>query len=173
MKKEDYVLTIKAEARPGLLHLLTGVIEKKLIKIKSLTSSPTDIHDIILVTIEVNGDESELSQLAFKIENIIEVFKVEVLKYNVTTCLRAAYFKLNKEVLESSKVVTFSKYDAVIVKLYPDAFLLAKYGTDTTIRQLYNELDGPHLLGFSQTGLITESALIGHDDIERISKLAA
>lgn len=35
MKNENVVLTIKAEDRPGLLHLITGMIEKKLFKKKA------------------------------------------------------------------------------------------------------------------------------------------
>jgi len=108
MKKENYLLTIKAEDRPGLLHLVTGVIEKKLIPIKSLSYAPTDIHDIILITIEVTGDENELAQLALKIENIIEVFSVEVTLYNSAVCLRAAYFKMAKAFLESPKAMAMS-----------------------------------------------------------------
>lgn len=171
--RNAYTLTIKAEDRPGLLHLVTGMIEKKLVRIKSLSLAPTDIHDIVLITIELNIKESELTTLAFKLENIIEVFSVEVSRYDETLCLRAAYYKMAKTFLESPKAIPLSKYDATILKFYPDALLIAKYGTDATIRALYNELDGPHLLGFSQTGLITDSRLIGEDESSVINRLAA
>lgn len=173
MKKEHHVVSIKAEDRPGLLHRVTGVIEKRLVKIISLSSAPTDIHDIVLITIEVSGEESVLAQLAFKLENIIEVFSVEVVQYNAIVCLRAAYFKLKTTFLKSPQAVALSKYDTTIVKFYVDAFLLAKYGTDATISTLYNDLDGPHLMGFSQTGLITDSKLIGEDESSVINRLAA
>jgi len=170
--KEKYVLSIKAEERPGLLHLVTGVIEKRLVKIISLSSAPIDIHGIVLITVEVLGDENLLAQLAFKLENIIEVFAVEVVQYNSIVCLRAAYFKIKKTFLESPKAIVMSTYNATIVRFYDDAFLLAKHGTDSTIHSLYNDLDGPHLLGFSQTGLITDSKLIGEDESSVISMAA-
>jgi len=173
MKQENYVLTFKAEDRRGLLHLVTGVIEKKLVPIKSLSYAPTDMRDIILITVEVSASESDVTQLALKLENIVEVFTVEVKQYDSIVCLRAAYFKMAKTFLESPAAIAMSKYDTVIVQIYPEAILLAKYGTDHLIRKLYNALDGPHLLGFSQTALITESSLIDHDDIERIIRLAA
>lgn len=171
--KEQFVLTIKAEDRSGLLHLVTGVIEKRLVKIISLNYAPTDIHGIILITVEVSGDEGILTQLAFKLENIVEVFSVEVSRYNNALCLRAAYFKMKKTFLESPAAIAMSKYDTTILKFYGDAFLLAKYGTDATIQKLYNDLDGPHLIGFSQTGLITDSKLIGEDQSSVINRLAA
>jgi len=173
MKTERIILTLKAEDRPGLLHLVTGMIEKRLTKIKSLSLAPTDIHDIVLITVELNIAESELTTLVFKLENIIEVFSVEATRYNERLCLRAAYFKLSKKFLDSPKAIVLSKYETNIIKFYPQAFLIAKYGTDATILKLYNELEGPHLLGFSQTGLITDSNLIGEDRSSVINRLAA
>jgi len=172
MNKEQYLLSIKAENRPGLLHLITGMIEKKLISIKSLSLAPTDIHDIVLITVEVIAKESDVSQMALKIENIIEVFSVSAVKYEQAVCLRVAYFKMDKAFLESPKAIALSKYEAIILKFYPDHFLLAKYGSDATILKLYNALDGPHLMGFIQSGLIADTALICEDQSSVIRQAA-
>ena len=171
--KENYVLNIKAEDRQGLLHLVTGMIKKKLVRIKSLSLAPTDIHDIVMITVELSAAEDDVAQLALKLENIIEVFAVEAVKYDRVVCLRAAYFKMAKAFLESPKAIAMSDYDTVIVHIYPDAVLLAKYGTDAAIQKLYNALDGPHLLGFSQSGLIADTKLIGGDESSVINRLAA
>jgi acetolactate synthase small subunit len=168
MKKQQFILTIKAEYRPGLLHLITGIIEKRQAEIKSLNAAQTDIHDIILVTIEIEVAESNLTSLALKLENIIEVFSVEASQFNQVVCLRAAYFKMAKAFLDTPKVSVLQNHNALIVNWYPDAFLLAHHGSDVTVRELYNQLDGPHLLGFSQTGLISDSSLINHEDEERV-----
>jgi len=171
--RNDYILTIKAETRPGLLHLASGIIERKLIRIHSCSLAATDIHNIVLISIEITAGESELASLALKLENIIEVLSVEVKRYEETLCLRAAYFKMDRAFLDTPKVSILNKYSAVIVNWYPDAFLAAKYGSDAAIRNLYNELDGPYLLGFSQTGLIADSKLIGEDESSVIHRLAA
>jgi len=160
--KTNYVLTIRAEDRPGLLHLITGLINKKQIPLISLSAAATDVHAIVLITAEVVAGEGALTSLALKLENIVEVFGVEVRQAEKLLCLRAAYFKMSKGFLESPKVRILEKYNAVIVNYSDEAVLVAKYGTDLAIRALYNELDGPHLLGFSQSGLIADSALIGH-----------
>lgn len=168
MKKQPYILTIKADDRPGLLHLITGVIEKRQAKIKSLNAAQTDIHDIILITIEIAIAESNLTSLALKLENIIEVFSVEASQSNQVICLRAAYFKMAKTFLDTPKVSILNNHNALIVNWYADSFLLAHHGSDITVRELYNQLDGPHLLGFSQSGLISDSSLINHEDEERV-----
>ncbi|MDB5159571.1 MAG: hypothetical protein JWR50_4278 [Mucilaginibacter sp.] len=162
--KESFILTIKAEDRPGLLHRVTGLIERKNIRIKSLNLAPTDIHDIVMIAVEIIVSENELVSLALKLEKIIEIFSVKTTKCNQSVCLRVAYFKISKTLLDLPEASVLQKYGAVIINWYKDAFLLAKYGSDTSIRELYNELDSPHLLGFTQTGLISDQAVI--DDME-------
>jgi acetolactate synthase small subunit len=171
--KDNYLLTLKAEDRPGLLHLITGVLNRKLIPIKSLTAAPTDIHTIVLITIEIEASDKALQPLLYKLENIIEVFDVEAIPYNEAICQRSAYYQMSKAVLSSPQATAISKWGAQIVNMQDDTVLLAKSGSEAVIRRLYNELEGPYLLGFSQTGVIADSKLITHDDIERIIRLAA
>lgn len=173
MKSEHYLVTLKAEDRPGLLHLVTGVLNRKLMPIISLTAAPIDIHDIVLITMEITISEKALQPLLYKLEHIIEVFAVEAIKYDEVLSQRCAYFRLDKAILASPQASAISKYEAQLVNLYPDSVLIGKSGNQAVLRQLYNALDGPYLLGFSQTGLLTDSKLIVHDDNERIIRLAA
>jgi acetolactate synthase small subunit len=170
---EKYILTIKADDRPGLLHLVTGMINRRLIEMENLSAAKTDISSIVLITIELNISDKTLTPLLLKLENIIEVYAAEAIKADATISLRAAWFKMDKAFLETPARSALQKHSAVIVNVYSDAVMVTKYGCDAAIRNLYNELEGPHLLGFSQTGLIADSSLIGHEDIERISRLAA
>ena len=172
--KSKYLLTIKAEDRPGLLHLITGALNRKLIPIISLTAAQTDIHDIMLITTEIEVSEKALQPLLRKLENVIEVFAVEAIHADVVICQRTAYFKLDKAVLDTPVKHAIQKHCAMIVNIYPDALLVSKCGSEEAIRTLYNELEGPHLLGFSQTGLIADSALIGHEgEQSSVIRLAA
>src|ERR1700691_698053 len=112
---KNYILTIKAEDRPGLLHLVTGLINKKQIPLLSLSAAATDVHSIVLITAEVVAEEGVLASLALKLENIVEVFGVEVRQANQLLCLRAAYFKMAKSFLETPQLHLLQKYSAVIV----------------------------------------------------------
>jgi acetolactate synthase small subunit len=170
---EKYVLTIKADDRPGLIHLVTGMINRRLIEIESLSAAKTDISSIVIITMELNISDKALTPLMLKLENIIEVYAVEAVKGRQAICQRSAYFKMAKAFLETPQAVALQKYGGAIVKLYPDAVLVSKCGCDADIRNLYNQLEGPHLLGYSQTGLIIDSKLIDSDDEWRISMLAA
>lgn len=173
MKSEYYLLTLKAEDRPGLLHLVTGVLNRKLVPVISLAAAPTDMHDIVLITMEIEISEKALGPLLLKLENIIEVFAVEAIPAENALCQRSAYFKLNREILNSPQAAAISKMHAQVISFDAAQITVSKSGSDAAIRALYNALEGPHLLGFSQTGLIADSGLIAHDDNERIIRLAA
>lgn len=102
--KENYVMTIKAEDRSGLIHLVTGMMEKRQVKIISLTYAPTDIHGTVLITIEFFGEEITVRSLSLKLKNIVEVFGVEVSRHESALCLRAPYFKISKAFLETPEI---------------------------------------------------------------------
>lgn len=171
--KKQYILTLKADDRPGLLHLVTGMFNRRLIAIKSLTAAKTDISDIVLITIELSVSEKALTPLLFKLDNIIEVFAVEARPAENVLTLRSAFFRMAKAFLETPAVSVLSKHQAQILNIYPDAVLIGKSGSDAEIRNLYAALDGPHLQGFSQTGMIADSKLIIQNDDWRIIRLAA
>lgn len=171
--KEQYVITIKADNRPGLLHLVTGMINRRLIDIESLNAARTDINDIVLVSIELSISEKALTPLVLKLKNIIEVFSVEAVKTERAVAIRSAFFKMNKTFLATPAAEIIRRHQMQISNIYPDAILLAKSGSEAEIRSLYNQLEGPHLLGYSQTGIIVDSKLIDNNDEWRISRLAA
>jgi acetolactate synthase small subunit len=170
--KEKYVLTLKAEDRSGLLHLLTGILNRKLIPITSLNAAPTDIHGIVLVTMEIEISGKALTPLLAKVGNIIEVFAVEAIAIDRVVTARSALFRLDKTVLSSPQAEALAKNGAQIVNIHFDAVIISKSGSDAAIRSLYNALEGPYLQGFSQTGLIADSALILNDESSVISRAA-
>jgi len=172
--KSHYALTIKATNRPGLLHSVTGIINRRLICIKSLNAAPTDVHEIVLITIEIQIAEKDLKALTLRLENIVEIFSVDAIRYDKAICRRSCFFKLDKRMLTGGpQAIVISKWDAQIISMQGNTVLIYKSGSEDVIRRLYNELDGPYLLGFSQTGLIVDSRLIEGDESSVISRLAA
>jgi uncharacterized protein with ACT and thioredoxin-like domain len=83
--KELYTLTIKADSRPGLLHLITGIIEKKLIRIVIFGLQATASDGTVMMTTTIMIDAPDLKNLVLKLENIIEVFSVAVSKNEMVT----------------------------------------------------------------------------------------
>ena len=169
---EKYILSIKADDRPGLIHLVAGMINRKLIPIESLTAAKTDDRTVVMITIELVISEKALQPLVLKLENIIEVYAVDAVKASEAIVQRCAFFKLSKSFLETPQVRILQRYGTSIINLYPDAIVIGKFGCDVDIRNLYNQLEGPHLLGFIQTGPIADTLLIDNDESSVISRAA-
>jgi len=170
---DHYVLTIKATDRPGLLHSITGIINRRLIPIVSVNAAPTDIHDIILITVELRISAKALAGLLLKLENIVEVFAAEATRYDEAISRRSVFFKLDQAILTSPQSDVISKWEAQFVSVQGGYVLIAASGSEQIIRRLYNELDGPYLVGFCQTGLIVDNCFLAGDESSVISKLAA
>jgi len=170
--EEKYIITLKADDRPGLVHLVTGMINRRLINIESINAAKTDVRTIVTICIEATISEKALQPILLKLKNIVEVYDVEAVKFTNVTSLRSAYFKLSKGFLETPKALLLPKFGASIVNLYPDAILVSKSGCDQEILNFYNQLEGIHLLGFIQTGLIADTTLIENDESSVIYRAA-
>ena len=74
----QYTLTIKADSRPGLLHLVTGIIEKKLIRIVDFKLGPPSADGLVFMRTKVISNAVELKKVALRLENVIEVYSVSL-----------------------------------------------------------------------------------------------
>lgn len=167
--KEKYVLSIKADDRPGLIHLVTGIINRRLVEIESVSAAKTDISSVVMIVLELQISDKALQPLILKLENIIEVYAVDAIKACASIAQRSAFFKLSKSFLETPQAMVLQKYGVSIINIYPEAVLVSKSGCDADIINLYNQLEGPHLMGFIQTGLIADTRLINEDESSVIS----
>jgi acetolactate synthase-1/3 small subunit len=163
--KEKYILTILAEKRLGLLSQITGLLNRKMLEIESITAAKTDAHSEVIIGIELFISEKALHPLLMKLENIIEVLKVAAVKVDDVICHRLAFFKLSKGILNTPQSSVIQKHGTQIINLYPDAILISKAGNEKDINVLFQQLDGPHLLGFMQSGLLADTALINADEV--------
>lgn len=172
MEKQKYLLIIKADDRPGLLHLVSGMINRRLIEIESVSAAKTDVRSIVIITVELMISKKALQSLVLKLANIIEVYAVDNIKVSDAIGVRSALYKLSKAFLETPGKGVLQKYGACIVNVDQQTILVSKSGCDADILHLYRQLEGPYLLGFIQTGLITDNYLINEDE-SSVIKMAA
>lgn len=171
--KEKYLLTIKAEEAPGVLARVLTMLSRRRIEMESVSMSKTDLIGVILISGEIYIDANEGKNLQFQLAKIIEVIIVHIVPAQSVTMHKTAFFKLSADVLREEPENSIQKYGAQLVKVSKDAFIISKTGSEETIKELYNKLDGKHLIGFAQSGVIADTPLLECDDEWRISKLAA
>jgi len=171
--KEKHLLSVLAEDEPGLLGRLLVMLTRRRIEMDSLSMAKTDINSVVLITAELLIDAADAKNLQLQISKIIEVIKTSLVPTGAILAQKLAFFKLSKDIMDAPQGNVVQKYGAQIISLYQDAFVISKAGTDAVITELYNKLEGEHLLGFAQTGMVADSQLLEGNDEWRISQLAA
>jgi acetolactate synthase-1/3 small subunit len=167
----NYLLNILSEDRKGLMSIITSMLNRKSIEIESISAAKTDIHTQVLINIEVIANDTDIKLMAFKIENIIEVYKVEVELLQHASYQKLALYTLHKDGYNTKVNNQIQKYGAIIVGYDHDVITIQKSGRDEDIQLLYNELEGKYLKSFSKSAVISLKA-ISVDDDTVISKAA-
>lgn len=154
-----FIISILSDDKKGLLGQITSVFNKKNYEIESLNLSRTDVRTIVLITIEAILPETEVQHTLHRIEKFIEVYSADAHCAVENSLRKVGFFRVSKEIMTSSTWSAIQKYGAGITGVFEDSLFLEKTGSDADIQELYNKLDGVHLLSFCKTGLILEKSM--------------
>lgn len=129
-----------------LLPQLVSVVKDLGLLIETLSQSKTDVPEIIILSIEIAipGNLVDATILNFKkIPGVIDVF------VSFGSVLNMALFsvcsKMDKNIWD-----TIHKYHAQCISLENDSLTFLQIAKENEIISLFNVLDGPELLSFSQ-----------------------
>jgi len=167
--QQEYVITIKAIDRPGLLHLITGQLNRKLIPVRALNAVPF-VDGEVLITLTILASERALSPLLFKLENIIEVISIHAAPFNDALIWQSVLVKLNPEVMNSAGREILKESFVEILSAMPGYVLIAAYGSPIKLKLVVKKLS-PYVSGISFSAALTDSPIMDKED--RISRLAA
>lgn len=154
-----FIISILSEDKKGLLNQITSVFNKKNYEIESLCVARTDIRNIVMITVEALLPSTDLQNTLFKLERFIEVYRADAHCAKAHSLRKVAFFRVSKEIMTSHSWSLIQKYGASITGVFEDSLLLEKTGTDADIQELYNKLDGSHLLSFCKTTLVLEESM--------------
>lgn len=160
-----FIISILSEDKKGLLNQITSVFNKKNYEIESLCVARTDIRNIVMITIEALLPSEDLRNTLFKLERFIEVYRADAHCAKEHHLRKVAFFRVSKEIMTSHSWSVIQKYGASISGVFEDSLLLEKTGTDTDIQELYNKLDGSHLLSFCKTTLVLEKSMSNMEEL--------
>lgn len=160
-----FIISILSDDKKGLLGQITSVFNKKSYQIESLNLSRTDVRNIVLVTVEVTMPEEEVRHTMFRLEKFIEVYSADAHCAVKNNLRKVAFFRVSKDIMTTETWPVIQKYGASITGVFEDSLFLEKTGSDQDILELYNKLDGAHLLSFCKTSLILEKSMAHMEEI--------
>jgi acetolactate synthase-1/3 small subunit len=152
--KKAYLLTILSEDKKGLVSIIMSMLNRKLIEIESISTSRTDIHNQLVITIEAIIEVTEVRFITLRINNIVEVLNVEACQLKDAWYQKIGIYILEMKGYNSEVFSKLQKYGAVVSGYQKNDIIIQKIGRDDDIRLLYNELEGPHLRNFSKSAAI-------------------
>lgn len=162
-QNDQCIIAIYSDDRKGLLGQILDMFNKRCYTIGSLNVSRTDIHDVVLITMEVSLPLDKLQTLLSKIENIIEVHNAVAYPPGELELNKIGFFRVSTQLLGDELWLLLQKYGAIVSKIFDNSLVIQKTGTDNDLNELYNRLDGEYLLSFCKSGLIAEKSLVQLD----------
>ncbi len=160
---KKHIITVYADDKKGLLNQLLMIINRKSYEVCSLNVSRTDMHDVVIIALEVMLPPADVYFIIQKMNNIIEVYKTISHLAEETQLLRIGQYRVAKNHL-SQVVYSLHRYGATITEILDDSFIIQRTGTAYDLNELLNFLDGEHLLSYCSSALISGRSLISVDE---------
>jgi acetolactate synthase-1/3 small subunit len=158
-QEAHYNVVVYANDRNGILGNILMLFNRPGYEIGHLNVARTDIHDVILIALEVTMPAQQLNPMLHKIQKIIDVYRAFGHASAEQKLHQVAHYRLGNYLLNSSTCSLLQKHGASIIELLTDSFIIQKTGSAIDINTLYNQLEGEYLLGFCTSGLLFTKSL--------------
>lgn len=158
-KPEDqFIFSIYADDKKGLVGQILIYFNRSSYDVLSMNVARTDISDLVLITLEAVVPAQSLLPFTEKLKKIIEVHTLQA--YPAGEGLKkTGFYRLDNSALNQKLWALMSKYGAMLSNMGENSLVISKTGSDRDLTELYELLEGPHLLGFCKSGLIVEESL--------------
>ena len=151
------IISILVENEAGSLARIIGLFAQRGYNIDSLNVAPTDEKSLSRITLVTNCDSKVLEQIVKQVNKLVNVHKVfEISKrdnYEVELALiKISRTERTKSAAELSSIANI--YQAKIVAVGEDYFLLETINSSSQINRLLESLEQYNILEVSRTGVI-------------------
>lgn len=156
MKKttsNSVLFSILTENQKGVLARILAIIDRPNYHLETMTMGKTDVNGQVLITLEALIPAAEQSNIACRIEKIIEVEKIECRSLDHTQVLRSGLFQVNLAAADHDFWRLIQKSGATVTGASAGKLLLQKTAQAEDLRELYNILDREYLESYSETTL--------------------
>jgi acetolactate synthase small subunit len=152
MKKKNMtskLFTLNCKNQRDLLPDIISTMYQLGLEIETISQSRTDIPEIVLITIEVAMPGILIDNTLLNLKKIADVLDVTITFGSV---LNAALFKISFDTNENIWEI-LHRYNVRCVSMENNTLLIHQIAKEGDIQRLYNALEGPGLISFSQLPL--------------------
>jgi len=159
MENKTFTISVYSENNVGLLNRISGIFLKRHINIKSLNVSESEIEHVSRFVIVVHTTENWVKRIVGQIEKQIDVIKAYYHTDEETIYQESALFKISSNLLFDDLQIQhmIKEYNATIVTVSRDFFVIAKTGMRSEIEELYKKFQPYGIMQFVRSGRISVS----------------
>lgn len=148
MKKEALttkLFSLSCQDEDGILSRIIQTFSRPNYPIVTLSQARTDVREVILIALEVRIPAIKADHIVLRLKKIIGVLEVTV---SFGAIMQYAVYRLSS--CNGATLNILRRHQAQTITQHQDHWLIQQTAHPADIQRLYNELDGPALIGFSQ-----------------------
>ncbi len=149
------IISILVRNHPGVLSHVAGMFTRRAYNIESIAAGETENPDVTRITIVVSGDEIILEQVTKQLRKLIDVIKVQDLKYAESITRELVLLTILSPLEKRQEVIhTANTFGATVVDIAEKTMTLEFVGNSNKINTIMAALQGFKVKEIARTGLV-------------------
>ena len=149
------MISILVRNHPGVLSHVAGLFTRRGYNIESIAAGVTEKPDVTRITIVASGNEVILEQVTKQLRKLIDVIKVQDLKYSESIVrelvLLTLYAPRDKR---NDVILTANTFGATVVDMAEKTMTLEFVGNERKINTIIKSLEGLKIKELARTGFV-------------------
>lgn len=149
------IISILVRNHPGVLSHVAGMFTRRAYNIESIAAGETENPAVTRITIVVSGDEIILEQVTKQLRKLIDVIKVQDLKYAESITRELVLLTILSPLEKRQEVIhTANTFGATVVDIAEKTMTLEFVGNSNKINTIMAALQGFKVKEIARTGLV-------------------
>lgn len=155
MKKNQYVIAVYVENKPGVLTRVAGMFHRRGFNIDSLTVGETETPAYSRITLTLTGESGIEVQMLNQLRKLYNVRKVELLDPDDSISRELLLIKMQNIRSERQDILTaVDVYRGKIIELSGEAISIELTGSPNKIDAFIGLMKDYHIIEMCRTGIV-------------------
>ena len=149
------MISIMVRNHPGVLSHVAGLFARRAYNIESIAAGVTENPDVTRITIVVSGDEVILEQVTKQLRKLIDVIKVQDLKYSESITRELVLLTVfTPRDRRQEVIMTANTFGATVLDIAEKTVTLEFVGNERKVNTIMQALDGFKVKEVARTGFV-------------------
>jgi acetolactate synthase-1/3 small subunit len=149
------MISILVRNHPGVLSHVAGMFTRRAYNIESIAAGVTENPDITRIIIVVSGDELILEQVTKQLRKLIDVIKVQDLKYSDSITRELVLLTVHASRDRRQEVInTANTFGATVVDISEKTMTVQLVGNERQVHTVFKALEAFKIKDVARTGLV-------------------